>query len=96
MILNHMRLVKDEYPDTIIILRNLPLLNSTELKHIGSYISQNEPNTGDIEVNHRMQMAYAKLATMVNLLQNSKINHETKIKFLNSFLCSRFTYSYQN
>ena len=47
MILNHM-LLEDEYPDTIISLRNVQLQNSTEFKYLGSYISQNEPNTGDI------------------------------------------------
>ena len=91
-----MLLVKDEEPDTIISLRNFLLQNSTELKHIGSYISQNEPNTGDIDVNDHIQMAYAKFATMVNLLQNSKINLETRIKFLDSFVCRRFMYSRQN
>ena len=44
--------------------------NSTEFKYLGSYISQNEPNTGDIEINHRIQMAYAKFATMTNLPQS--------------------------
>ena len=67
MILNHM-LLEEEYPETIISLGNLPLQNSTDFKYLGSYISQNEPN---IEINHRIQMAYAKFATMTNLFQNS-------------------------
>ena len=69
--------LEDEYPDTIISLRNVPLQNSTEFKYLGSYISQNEPNTEDIEINHRIQMAYAKFTTMANLLQNSKIHHNS-------------------
>ena len=73
MILNHM-LLEDKYPDSIISLRNAPLQNSTEFKYLGSYISQNERNTWGIEINHCIQMAYAKLATMANLLQNSKIH----------------------
>ena len=52
-------------------------LNSTEFKHIDSFISQNKPNMGDIEINHHIQMAYAKFATMTNLIQNSKI-HQTQ------------------
>ena len=60
MILNH-RFFGDEYSDTIISLRNLPLQNSTDFKYLGLYISQNEPNTRDIEVNYRIQMTYANL-----------------------------------
>ena len=60
MILNHI-LLEYEYPDTIIILHNVPFQNSSEFKYLGSYISQNEPNTGDIEINHRIQMVCAKL-----------------------------------
>ena len=41
-------------------------------------------------------MAYAKFATIANLLQNSKIHLKTRVKFLNSFVCSRLTYSCQN
>jgi len=56
-----------------------------------------KPNTGDIEVNHRIQMAQAiKFATMSNLLQNSRIILKTRIKFLNSFVRSRLTYACQN
>ena len=63
MILNHM-LLEDEYHDTRNSLLNVPLQNSTEFKQLGSYISQNEPNTRDIEVNHRIQIAYTKFAIM--------------------------------
>ena len=92
MILNHM-LLEDEYPDTIISLRNVPLQNSTEFKYLSSYISQNDPNTGDIEINHHIQMAYTKFATMTSLFQNSKIHLKTSVKFLNSFVRSRLMYS---
>ena len=109
MILSHM-LFEDKYPDTIISLCNVLLQNSTEFKYLGSYIYlskmnlnilalislRNEPNTGDIEINHCIKMAYAKFATIANLLQNSKIHLKTRIKFLNSFVLSRLTYSWQN
>ena len=36
-------LLEDEYPHTLISLRNVPLQNSTEFQYLGSYISQNEP-----------------------------------------------------
>ena len=80
MVLNHM-LLKDVYSDTVISLHNVLLQNSTELKYLGSYISQNESNTGDIEINHCIQMANAKFATMANLLLNSKIHLKTRVKF---------------
>ena len=95
MILNHM-LLEDEYSDTIISVRNVPFQNSTEFKYFYSYISQNKPNTGDIEINHHIQMTYAKFATMTNLLENSKIHLKTRTKVLNSFPRSRLTYSCQN
>ena len=46
IVLNYM-LLEGEYPDTLISLRNVPLQSSTEFKHLCSYISQNERNTGD-------------------------------------------------
>ena len=72
MILNHM-LLEYEYPDTIISLRNVQLQNSTEFKYLGSYISQNEPSTGDIQINHRIQIAYIKFVTMTTSFKNYKI-----------------------
>ena len=51
---------------------------------------------GDIETNHRIQMAYAKFATMTNLIQNSEIHLNTRVKVLNSFVRSRLTYSCKN
>ena len=95
IILNHM-LLEYKYPDIIISLYNVPLPSSTEFKYLDSYISQNVPNTGNIEINHPIQMSYAKFATMANLLQNSKIHLKTRVKFLNSFVRSRLTYSCHN
>ena len=68
-------------------------LNSTEFKYIDSFISQNKPNMGDIEINHPIQMPYAKFATMTNLIQNSKIHLNTRVKVLNSFVRSRLTHA---
>ena len=44
---------------------------------------------GEIEINHHIQMAFAKLATMTNLIQNSTIHLNTRVKVLNSFVRSR-------
>ena len=95
MILNHM-LIEDEYSDTIISLRNVPFQNSTYFKYISSFISQNKPNTKDIEINHRIQMAYAKFATITTLIKNSKIHLKARVKVLNSFVRRKLTHSCQN
>ena len=95
MILNHMFL-EGECPESIIRIRNAPLQNTTDFKYLGSYISQNEPNTGDVEINHRIQMAQMKFASLSNLLQNRSILMKTRIKFLNSFVRSRLVYACQN
>ena len=95
MILNNGYL-QEEYHTSIINLRNIRLLNSSEFKYLGSYLSHSEPSTGDIEINHRIQMAYNKFASMSNLLQNRHIFLKTRVKFLNSFVRSRLTYSCQN
>ena len=50
----------------------------------------------DIEINFRIQMTVGKFASMSNLLQNHGIHLSTRVKFLNSFVRSRLTYSCQN
>ena len=95
MILNN-TFLESEYPKSIISLRNVALKNSTDFKYLGSYVSHDEPNTGDAEINHRIQMAQAKFATLSNLLLNRNIIMKTRIKFLNSLVRSRLVYSCQN
>ena len=88
MILNHMLFgnVRDEYPDTIIILRTNRFRTLLILNFLAHISPQNVSDMGDIEINHCIQMVYAKFAAMNNLLQNSKSHPETRIKFLNSFV----------
>ena len=88
--------LETDYPASIIDLHNTPLKNAACFKYLGSHVSQNEPTTGNTEINHRIQMAHAKFATMTNLLQNFRIHLKTRILFLNSFVRSRLTYSCQN
>ena len=64
--------------------------------YLRSCISSNKPNTGDIEINFRIQMALGKFASMSNLLQNHGIHLSTRVKFLNSFVRSKLPYSCQN
>ena len=94
MILNFKQNV--DYPSSIVILKKKELKIVQEFKYLGSYLNYNEPNTGDTEVNHRIQLARLKFAEMSNVLQNFSINLSTRISFLNRFIRSRITYSCQN
>ena len=67
-----------------------------EFKYLGFYLHHDESNTGDVELNHRIQLANAKFAELSNLLQNFRIKIRTRILFLNSYVRSRLTYSCQN
>ena len=50
----------------------------------------------DIEISHRIQTVCAKFATMANLIQNSEIHLNTRVKILNSFVRGKLTYCRQN
>ena len=67
-----------------------------EFRYLGAGLHHEEPNTGEVELNHRIQLANSKFAEMSNLLQNHKIHLRTRIKFMDSFVRSRLTYSCQN
>ena len=67
-----------------------------KFEYLGSYLHHGEPSTGEIELNHRIQMANIKFSQLSNLLQNFKIRLCTRISFLNSFVRSRLVYSCQN
>ena len=56
MILNH---VDPVYPTTLISLRNVELSNVCEFKYLGAYLHYNQPNTGEKEINNRIQLAYS-------------------------------------
>ena len=72
------------------------LKNVAEFRYLGSCIKYSEPNTGDAEINQRIQMSQLKFAEMSKLLQNFSINLRTRIVFLNSFIKSRLAYACQN
>ena len=60
------------------------------------YIRFDQPNTGDSEINNRIQLAVNKFTDKSNLLQNMRINLKTRIKFLKSFVRSTLTHACQN
>ena len=77
-------------------LRGVDLKNVSMFRYLGAYINCKEPNTGDSEINQRIQLACAKFAELSNLLQNFHINLRTRILFLNCFVRTRLTYACQN
>ena len=85
-----------EYPKTIVTLRNTAIKNIENFVYLGAYIRFDQPNTGDPEINHRIQLAVSKFADLSNLLQNQRIHLKTRINFLNSFVRSTLTYASQN
>ena len=85
-----------EHQDTIVTIRDTNLKNTTDFKYLGASLNFEEPNTGDTELNHRIQLSRAKFAEKSNLLQNFRIDLRTRISFLNSFVRSRLTYACQN
>jgi hypothetical protein len=93
MIINNLN---PEPVKTIVTLREAGLNNVDEFKYLGTYIVANQPDTGENEMNHRIQLAYMKFAEMSNLLQNFRINLHTRILFLQSFVRSRLTYACKN
>ena len=93
MILNHS---EGEYPKSILNLRNTVIKNVENFTYLGAYIRFDQPNTGDPEINHRIQLAVSKFTDKSNLLQNMRINLKTRIKFLKSFVRSTLTYACQN
>ena len=96
MIINRKYVTTDDYSTSIVSLKDTPLKNVEKFKYLGSYLSNDEPSTGDVELNHRIQVANVKFSEMSNLLQNRRIHIRTRIIFLNSFVRSRLTYSCQN
>ena len=96
MILNHEHLSSEEYPTSIVTLNGSSLNNVKEFKYLGSQLHHQQPNTGDVELNHRTQLANSKFAEKLNLLQNYNIRLRTRIKFLDSYVRSRLTYGCQN
>ena len=93
MVLNHSQ---NHYPDSIISLRNNTLKNVEKFVYLGANIRYDQPNTGDPEINNRIQLAVSKFTDMSNLLQNMRINLKTRVKFLDSFVRSTLTYACQN
>ena len=62
MILNHQYLKTDSstYPKSIASLNNIPIENVTDFQYLGDKIKYDEPPTGDVEINLRIDVAENK------------------------------------
>ncbi|XP_066925162.1 uncharacterized protein [Clytia hemisphaerica] len=94
-ILKQIQQITDRKKQPLFLL-NTVIKNVENFIYLGTYIRFDQPNTGDPEINHRIQLAISKFTDMGNLLQNMRINLKTRIKFLNSFVRSTLTCACQN
>ena len=96
MVANHSSLGNEPYPETLMTLDDIPLTNTEQFKYLGSQVHQNQPNTGDAEIDHRIESARIGFMNHAQLLKNHDIKLPTRMIFLRSFVRSRLTYSCQN
>ena len=80
MILNH-HIISNDYPTSIISLGDTPLKNVADFTYLGSNINNEEPSTGDGEINNRIQIVTRKFNETSNLLQNHRINLHIRVRF---------------
>ena len=58
------------YPSSITELNRQQLINVLEFKYLGACVNHNQPNFGEREINHRIQLAVVKFSQLSNFLQN--------------------------
>ena len=84
-----------EYPDTICNLEGVAVDNVKVFRYLGCNICWNEFNTGDAELNLRIDSAESKFYELGEKFMNRKINLCTRVSLLNSLVRSRLTYGCQ-
>ena len=94
MILNQ-QYEEREYPATISTLRGCELENVKTYRYLGCEVKYDEPTTGETELNLRSDAAECKFYSLARNLMNMKIRLTTRIRILNSLVCSRIVYSCQ-
>ena len=57
----------NEYSESIITVINTAIKNGEKFKYLGAYIKHDQPNTGDVELNYRIQMATSKFVEISTL-----------------------------
>ena len=94
MILNQ-KYEEREYPKTICSLGEEVIENVEKYRYLGSEIKQDEPSTGQTELNLRLEVAECKFYSLSRNLFNKKINLNTRTIMLNALVRSRLLYSCQ-
>ena len=87
--------INSVYPDTISELDGVAVDNVKVFRYLGCNICWNEFNTGDIELNLRIDCAESKFYELGDKFFNRKINLCTRVSLLNSLVRSRLTYGCQ-
>ena len=93
MILNDDR--DEEYPETLHTINGVDLKNVKVFKYLGSKIQNDQPSTGDTEIESRIELAKCKFESIKYILCNQKIHMWVRILFFNAFIRSRLTYACQ-
>ena len=83
---------KEDYPEHLITINNIPIENVTEFIYLGATITYNEPGTSEKELDRRIGSANRKFAEYKKLLCNYHLKLGIRIKFYNAYVRSRLCY----
>lgn len=94
MILNH-QYIGEAYPETICQLNGKNIDNVETFIYLGSCIKYDEPNTGNTEIELRIDYAENSLYRYSKKFFNHKISIKTRVQIMNSMVRSRLVYGCQ-
>ena len=94
MILNDTR-DDESYPKSLLKINGHDLKNVKTFCYLGSRIKNDEPTTGDFEIEARINLAKGKFESLKYILCNQKIYMWIRMMFFNAFVRSRMTYACQ-
>lgn len=83
--------INEKCPNSIISLSGIPIENVEEFKYLGSIINDNEPSTGNSELQIRIDSAWCKFYELSKNFTNHKIELKTRVNIMNSLVRSRLT-----
>jgi len=94
MILNH-QFTGEAYPETVCQLNGNNIDNVKTFIYLGSCIKYDEPNTGNTEIELRIDYAENSLYQYSKKFFNQKISIKTRVQIMNSMVRSRLVYGCQ-
>lgn len=95
MILNFKETDTNTYPTTICTIGDVKLNNTRTFKYLGAILEFDNPNTGQVELENRINSARGKFYQLKSLFTNRKIRLKTRVRFFESLVRSRLTYACQ-